>query len=302
METSYEYFNPSYRPFEEDKAFYIEPCSPPQETAPRSLSQIIDYDVSIPASAENHRSLEMSLQAQIHPDFSGESLDVRTWWSRSTPDNNYIDYSVPAPWSLSTNSQFVSIGGLDPSRNTYSLQPDSNSIHLASLLPLDSVADPGPWPAWLENPLESRAGVAQSASLLRGSQMNFYGFTESLRGGGTMDTNCQYPTELHSAISYDDYGLSEHSISPLAVSPTDDYVQPRAPRVIPTDPAQHEVRSVSSPAIVRAARMRRKVDPESGVVKPPRFRCSEDRCIELGVGFTSKQKLQGPCSMTLALH
>ncbi|KIK55844.1 hypothetical protein GYMLUDRAFT_832837 [Collybiopsis luxurians FD-317 M1] len=287
--------SPQYRhlfyhfPPEKQSSFVASRWPLPQDTISRSYYQNLDYGFPKLASTDNHVPLEAGVQVEINPNFGGVDWDVQTCRSHSVQERSHIDYSVSAPWGLSGHYQQSS---------TFGLQPDPGLGHLTSPSPLvpqeDPVAvTPAPSSEWSERPFESwDEGVrAQSANLFEQSWMDFHGFSESSVEGRTMNTDHRYPAEPVSPFSYDDYRVLNPPISPLSLSPTDDHIQPYVLETSPTKPAQQKGRSVSSPAIVQASRLRRKIDPESGTAQPSRFHCPDKRCTELGVGFTAKHRL-----------
>ncbi|KIK60222.1 hypothetical protein GYMLUDRAFT_1000140 [Collybiopsis luxurians FD-317 M1] len=307
---------PQYRHFfhhfsAEKQSSFVAPHWPlPQDTISRSYYQNLDYGFPKLASTDNHRPLETGVQVEINPNFGGVDWDIQTCRSHSVQERSHIDYSVSAPRRSSGHYQHSPFGDVNftPSHSTFGLQPDSSLGYLAYPSPWvpqeDPVAvTPNPQSDWSEKPFESRyEGVrAHSTDLPQQSWTDFHGFLESPVGDHAINTNHRGPAEPVSPFSYDSYSLSNPPTSSLSLSPTDDHIQPYVLETTPTEPAQQKRRNVSSPAIVQASRLRRKIDPQSGTAQPSRFHCPDKRCTELGVGFTAKHRLDGLCSIILAL-
>ncbi|KIK56313.1 hypothetical protein GYMLUDRAFT_62142 [Collybiopsis luxurians FD-317 M1] len=295
----------------ENKSSFVAPWSPPLQTIPSSFDRIYDYDSSRPVSTDHRWSTEASVQVEVYPDFGGGGLSMQACWSNGVSEHRNIDCSVPASSSLSMNYQLSPIEGVNSTspHGIFGLETNLSLENLASPFPSvpreDLVPASNSWPAWLEMPIEPQFGVVKenSANLFPQRLLDCHRFLGSPVEGSTINANHEHQflaEENNSSLSYNDYGLADSLPSPLIVSPMDD--QPHCPRSAPAKPAQQEGRSVSSIAIVKAARIRRKVDRESGVVKLSRFHCPDKRCIELGVGFTFKHTYKGSDSILFALH
>ncbi|KIK51640.1 hypothetical protein GYMLUDRAFT_64740 [Collybiopsis luxurians FD-317 M1] len=183
-----------------------------------------------------------------------------------------IEHPVPAPHSLPFNHHFEARRGIEVIEwRTVSLEPD---FYLQSLTPSSPTV-----------PQEDRIDVA-----VQQNWMSLDGFLESPVSGGAIELDHQYHhpvPENESAFSYADFDASEFSASPLTESPTDK-PQPQ-PSALQTASQKPALRTVGSAAVVHAALKRRRVDGKTGEPRESRFRCPEPKCVQLGIGFTTKQ-------------
>ncbi|KIK55951.1 hypothetical protein GYMLUDRAFT_76314 [Collybiopsis luxurians FD-317 M1] len=279
-------------------SFFATPPNPPQEKNPLRFN---NPDFFSPAGTDDY-----SFLININPNADHGHSTMQSPRSQRTAEYGGVagDTLLPVPWPLATQSQYQACGSVNmpASQGLVRLEPDFNLEHPLSFSPSlpreDLIDDTGIRQSWPElstqNVLQSESKVirTQWADLSEGSWPNVYGILE-----GSMDSDVinpdfpdQYsPTKSDFRPSFNDNGVLEAPTYPPE-SPTDEYIQPHPPHEAPSKYPQKGRRSVSSAAIVRASRMRRGVNRESGETRPSRFFCPMKECVELGVGFTAKHR------------
>ncbi|KIK53048.1 hypothetical protein GYMLUDRAFT_77618 [Collybiopsis luxurians FD-317 M1] len=279
-------------------SFFPTRLNPPQE---KNSLWFNNPDFFIPAGTDDY-----SLSININPSTDHGHLTMQSPWSQRTAEYGGVadDALLSVPRPLATQSQNRACGSVNvpASQGLVRLEPDFNLEHPLSFSPSlpqeDLIDDTGILQSWPELSthdvlqFESKVISTQWADLSEGSWPNVYRILE-----GSMDsdvTNPGFPDQYSPAKfdfrpSFNDNGVLEAPTYPPE-SPTDEYIQPHPPHKAPSKYPQKGHRSVSSAAIVRASRMRRGVNRESGETRPSRFFCHMKECVELGVGFTAKHR------------
>ncbi|KIK50118.1 hypothetical protein GYMLUDRAFT_65413 [Collybiopsis luxurians FD-317 M1] len=262
-----------------------EPLFPPQEWSPSRYTQNFHHSLPVAPNANKYQLYEKESPAGINPDISPRWSAVRA--------QNFC-----SRWDLSAH-HLVPVSHILPTTHHYEAHEDTNITA-------------SPCTFSLEQDFNIQSSVPRSSTVspkelvdveVQQDWQSFHRLLESRGEGGGInlnDQNCHSVADNESRSSCNDFDLSDYPASPL-IEPQTDKLHPQllAPQTASRKSAH---RTVGSAAIVSASRKRRGVDEKTGIARVSRFSFSEPRCVELGIGFTSKQTYDGTRSIPLTLR